>query len=415
MLRRITGLCSLFLVVIALAACNLLTAPSNQTTISGPPVVQIAAPPPNASYLENVTVNIQVLVSNAGTDIDRIEIVVDGQIVDTLTAPNPGGAASFSIAKTWTASGVGSHTMGVTAFRADGSSSAPATVTVNVVSQETSPTVEPTTSANTQSQSGGNQQQSGGSNTNNQSRPTATQTTSPKPTDPPAAAASNTPSTPFVTVNQGINVRSGPSTKFNPVLGTMKQGDTAPLLGKSTDGSWLKIQYYNSNNAWVFAQYVTASVDLAQLAVDPGPPIPADTAVPPTAVPATPVPTSAPSSANIVLGNIGFNPPLATCGQTITITIDVANLGQQATDRGGIITIKDYRSSTGQEIHSTQGAFGPLAAGQTVNYGGMFLTITTYVGEEHRLVVSVNPDGAVPETNNADNNREYKFTLQPGC
>lgn len=414
MLRKMTGRSSLFLVIILLAACNLLTAPSNQTAISGPPVVQIAAPPPNASYLENVTVNIQALISNAGTDIERIEIVVDEQIVDTLKAPNPGGAASFSIAKTWTASGAGSHTIGVTAFRADDSSSAPATVTVNVVSQETSPTIEPTASSNTQSQSGGNQQ-SGGNSTNSQTRPTATQTTPPKPTDPPAPAASNTPNTPFITVNQGINVRSGPSTKFNPVLGTMKQGDTAPLLGKSTDGSWLKIQYYNSNNAWVFAQYVTASIDVGQLAVDPGPPVPTDTAVPPTAVPATPVPTSAPTTANIVLGNVGFNPPLAACGQTIAITVDVANLGQQATDRGGTISIKDYRSSTGQEIHSTQGAFGPLAAGQTVNYGGMFLTITTFVAEEHRLVVTLNPDGAVPENNNADNSREYRFTLQPGC
>jgi uncharacterized protein YraI len=394
-----------------LAACNLLTAPSNQTTISGPPVVQIAAPPPNATYLEDVTVNIQALISNAGADIDRIEIVVDEQILETLSSPNPGGAASFSIARTWTASGAGSHTIGITAFRADGSSSTPAAVMVNVVSQETSPTAELTTSSDTQSSG---QQPAGGNNTQT-SRSTATQTTPPKPTDPPTPAASNTPNTPFITVNQGINVRSGPSTKFNPVLGTMKQGDTAPLLGKNTDGSWFKIQYYNSNNAWVFAQYVSPSVDVAQLVVDPGPPVPTDTPVPPTAIPATPVPTTAPTTANIVLGNIGFNPPLATCGQTIAITIDVANLGQQATDRGGSISIKDYHSASGQEVHSTQGAFGPLAAGQTINYGGMFLTITTYVGEEHRLVITLNPDGAVPETSNADNSREYKYTLQPGC
>jgi uncharacterized protein YraI len=398
MLKIMTGFRSLLWIIlaVALAACNLLTAPSNQSAISGPPVVQIAAPPPNATYMENVAVNIQALVSNAGPDIDRIEILVDEQIVETLKSPNPGGAGSFSIAQMWTASSAGSHTIGVTAFRPDGSSSAPATVTVNVVSLAASATTETSnsTNANTATQSGGN--------TSQQSAATRAPTTPPKPTEPPAPEASNTPNIPIVTVNQGINVRSGPSTKFNPVIGTMKAGDTAPALGRTPDGSWFKIQYYNSNNAWVAAQFVTASIDSSQLPVDAGPPIPTDTPVPPTAIPVTAVPTAAPTSANIVLGNVGFNPALPA-------------MGSQATDRGGTISIKDYRSSTGQELHSTQGGFGPLQAGQTINYGGIFLTVTTFVGEEHRIVVTLNPDGAVPETSTADNSREFRYTLGGSC
>src|SRR5689334_12554736 len=147
-MKRITLAVGLMLTVL-LAACNLGnsgTQGGSQSVISGAPVVRIAAPLPNATYLEGVSVNIQAAVSNAGADIDRVEISIDGTVAATLPKPNSAGTPTFSVAQTWTATGAGQHSIAVTAFRADGSSSAPATVNVTVVSQSAQATATPGTS-----------------------------------------------------------------------------------------------------------------------------------------------------------------------------------------------------------------------------------------------------------------------------
>lgn len=391
-----------------LTACNLNTGVvgDGQTAISGPPTVQIAAPPANATFLENIAVNIQALIGNAGTDIARIEISVDGTVIETLESPNPGGAPSFSIAQSWQASGVGQHTIDVVAFRADGSSSVPVPVTINVISTQPSPT------ATTQATTSGSSQNTPTTGSQ-QAQPTSAPTNPPAPTDPPPPAATSTPSVPYVTINQGINVRSGPGTIFNPPIGSLAANDTAELLARSPDGQWFKIKYYNGTG-WVFASFTSPSVDPGSLQVDAGPPPPAPTATPlPTAIPATAAPAT---TANLVLGNVGLSPDIPfTCGQTVAITMDIANLGSAATTNGGSISIQDIHVASGQVTASTSGAFGPINAGQTINVGGMFLTVTTYVGEQHKLVVRVNPDGAVAETVSGDNNREWTYTLNAGC
>ncbi|MBI1277909.1 MAG: SH3 domain-containing protein [Anaerolineaceae bacterium] len=410
-------LCLAIALVLMVSGCNLANTPGQNTAaISGPPTVQIAAPPANATYLENVAVNIQALIGNAGTDIDRIEILVDGTIIQNLKTPNPGGAPSFSIVQSWQAAGAGQHTISITAFRADGSSSAPATVVLNVITSQPSPTsggasqttggstVQPT---NTPSTSSGDNNPppttaSGGNN------PTAQPA---QPTNPPAPAASATPSTPYTTTTQGINVRSGPSTLFNPPIGSLAADQSVDLLAKSPDGQWFKIKYYNGSG-WVFAAYTKPSIDVANLTVDAGPPVPTLTPVPPTAAPIPPTAVPQQTTANLVLGNVNINPGLPiVCGKTVGISIDVANLGGQPTTASGSISIKDYLVSNNQEVASTNGAFGPINNGQTVNVSGIFLTVTAFVGEQHKLVVTINPDGGVPETSNSDNSRELTYTL----
>nr|MBA3870348.1 hypothetical protein [Anaerolineae bacterium] len=86
----------------------------------------------------------------------------------------------------------------------------------------------------------------------------------------------------------------------------------------------------------------------------------------------------------------------------------------QPTTTSGTISIRDVRLSDNTESASTTGAFGPIQNGQTVNISGIFLTVTTFVGEQHKLIITVNPGGAVPETRNDDNSREYPYTLG-GC
>jgi len=388
------------LMLLAAAGCNLNT-PSEGTTqtISGAPVVRIIAPLPNATYREGVSVPIQAQISNAGPDIDRVEVSVDDGIIQTFDAPNTAGAPTFSITHTWAAEGAGAHSIDVLAFRGDGSSSASAAVSVTVVTQGSIETEEPNPTARPTSQSGGDSGQT--------QAPTQPPNTA-EPTDVPASA---TPNTPQITTRQGINARSGPGTNFNPPIGSLASGATAPLLGRNPAGDWYKIQYYNAE-AWVFAGLVDTSGDTSNLPVDVGPPTPAPTAVPPTAVPATAVPQS---SANLVAGNWRFDPAGdPSCNQTFNIFVDVANLGSTATTTSGSIDVRDYRVSDGQALGSTSGGFPIIQPNQTVNIGPIPFTVSTYYGEQHRIVITINPNGAVPESTTGDNVREIVYTLQKG-
>ncbi|MCA0458436.1 MAG: SH3 domain-containing protein [Chloroflexi bacterium] len=400
-----------------ISGCNLASTPGQDTAIiSGPPTVQIATPLANATYLTNVAVNIQALIGNAGADIDRIEILVDGTIIETLPTPNPGGAPSFSIAQSWQAAGEGQHTISVTAFRADGSSSAPASVTINVITEQPSPTTAPTQTTGSTAQPT--------ASTGNTARPTtrsdggdtpATDAPAPTNAEPAAPAASATPSAPYTTTTQGINVRKGPNILFDPPIGSLAANQSVELLARSTDGQWFKVKYYNGSG-WVFAAFTTPSVDPSTLTVDPGPPVPTPVPPTPTLVPVVPTAVPAATTANLVIGNVNISPamPIA-CGKTVEIAIDVANLGGQPTTTNGSISIRDVRTSDGTETASTTGAFGPINNGQTVNIRGIFLTVTTYVGEDHKLIITVNPGGAVPETGSGDNTREIAYNLQGGC
>src|SRR4029434_2114983 len=99
-MKRLTLAAGLMLMVM-LSACNLGNSGvqgGGQTVISGAPVVRIAAPLPNATYLEGVSVNIQAAVSNAGTDIDRVEIAIDDTVAATLPQPNSAGTPTLRVA-----------------------------------------------------------------------------------------------------------------------------------------------------------------------------------------------------------------------------------------------------------------------------------------------------------------------------
>jgi uncharacterized protein YgiM (DUF1202 family) len=398
------GLLLSLMLGLLLGACNLLTSPDSvQSVISGPPVVQIAAPPPNATYLESVAVNIQALVTNAGADIDRVEILVDGTIIQTLQQPNPGGAPSFSIAQAWQAAGTGPHTLSVQAFRADGSSSAPATVNINVISQAQMTPTSAEQPANPTAQT-----QPTTPPTQSQAQPTAPPTTQPPTTAPQASPTPNVPTATFI---KGVNVRSGPSTLFNPPIGSFAAGQTAEILARTPAGDWYKVRYYNGEG-WVFGQLLSVSGDTSRIAVDPGPPIPQPTAVPPTPIPPTPVPVA---NINLVARTIRLSPESPNCNETFIVTVDVANFGQQATGGGGL-SVVDVRAADNTTQGSTAGSFGPIQPGQTVNSGNIPLTVSTYHSEGHKIVVVVDPNNQIAETNENDNRAELAYTLnKAGC
>ncbi len=82
-----------------------------------------------------------------------------------------------------------------------------------------------------------------------------------------------------VTYTEPINIRSGPSTYFYPAVGVLLVGETAPAIGRSPGGDWIKIRYPGipGDVGWVYAPYVSLS---------PGPNLPI-VEPPPTPTPLT--------------------------------------------------------------------------------------------------------------------------------
>jgi uncharacterized protein YraI len=236
-------------------------------------------------------------------------------------------------------------------------------------------------------------------------------TNTPAPTTPPATPTSSRPQ---VTTRQGINVRSGPGTNFNPPIGSLAANTTVDLLARNPAGDWYKIRYYNGEG-WVFSGLVDVSGNITSLPVEAGPPTP----LPPTPVPVVPTSPAAPapatSGANLVAGNWRFDPPGdPVCGQTFNIFFDVANLGSEATTVSGSVRVVDVRQADGSQQGNTVGGFGIIQPGQTVNVGPIPLTISTYYNEQHRIILTINADNAVPESTTGDNVREILYTLQKG-
>jgi uncharacterized protein YraI len=123
--------------------------------------------------------------------------------------------------------------------------------------------------------------------------PTVTATNTPlpatdtlSPTETPVSSTA-TPGIPMATLNQGVNVRSGPGVEFAPPIGSLSAGQTVEILARTSAGDWFKIRYFDQDG-WVAAPLVTVSGDLARIPVDSGP----STPTPPSNTPTLRVPTA---------------------------------------------------------------------------------------------------------------------------
>jgi len=73
-----------------------------------------------------------------------------------------------------------------------------------------------------------------------------------------------------------INVRSGPSTVFYPIIGQLQSGDVVPALGVSPGREWVQISFAGGVNGigWIYASFVTISGGELQIAEPPPTPTP---------------------------------------------------------------------------------------------------------------------------------------------
>jgi uncharacterized protein YraI len=225
----------------------------------------------------------------------------------------------------------------------------------------------------------------------------------PTPVPPPATA---TPSTPTVTSNVNANVRLGDGTQY-PTVGSLLEGQSAPIVGISSFGTgWYLIEMPNGRRGWISPSVVTVSGNTSGLPrIDP-PPVPTPVAT------ATPIATSTPiTNANLVIDAVQVTPFPLNCNQTASINVTIRNAGVTPTNSGGSIFVQDMHVNTGQSQQSTVGTFGVLNPGQTF-VSQMFLTVSTFHSEQHRLTINVDSNNQVIETNEGDNFWSSEYQLQ---
>jgi hypothetical protein len=88
-----------------------------------------------------------------------------------------------------------------------------------------------------------------------------------------------------ITEEPQINVRMGPSSSIYPIVGTLPTGSTAPALGKSQGGDWIKIEFPGAPNktGWVYSPLVQVSPGTLRIMEPPPTPVqPATATIDPT-------------------------------------------------------------------------------------------------------------------------------------
>lgn len=125
-----------------------------------------------------------------------------------------------------------------------------------------------------------------------------TNTPAPPPTEPPPPADTPTPEAAgpsSVTILQDMNVRGGPGTNY-PVVGPGPAGESATIIGRNSDNSWVKVEYplTEDGTGWVYADLVQINGTLDAVEVVQAPPPPAAAPAPAPQVEAPPPPPPAP-------------------------------------------------------------------------------------------------------------------------
>jgi hypothetical protein len=128
----ILGLCACLL-----AACNLQQGVPTLIPTPDIPRVQFLSPPNNSTVLEGVDLTIEILATDPGPGITKVELLVDEQPHQTGQPQVSAAVPTFTVKMNWLAQGVGKHPLTAIAYRADGRRSDPTTLIVEVLPRPT--------------------------------------------------------------------------------------------------------------------------------------------------------------------------------------------------------------------------------------------------------------------------------------
>ena len=305
-IRVFTWTVALTLALASLVACG---------GAAATPTVSITSPSANATVEANVPMTIQGSVTGdnlAGANITRIEVVLDGlPLANVPVSEEARSASELPIQLEWTPTTAGAHFIQFNVYgpnEALVAKSDAIVFTVNVAQPTAtlpSPTPEPTPLP----------------------APTATIAPTVAPITTTEATTATTPATsttgitdttgitppsggvletPMLTVTvEIVNVREGPGTNY-PTTGQLQNGQTAPVKGKSADGTWWQIAF-QAGNGWVFGELVQVNTAAQNVTVAQAPPVPTSAPVPTTDPAATTVAAAPTTEATAAPSDPGCN------------------------------------------------------------------------------------------------------------
>ena len=138
----------LILVILLVAGCNLTNEPLPTATTPPPmPEVRFLYPANEATVVEGTDLDIELLASDEGIGITRVEFLVDEEVVNERGPDVSAAVPLFTVRMNWLASGQGRHALSAVAYRPDGTASDVETIVVNVLPPDgdlTALTAQPT-------------------------------------------------------------------------------------------------------------------------------------------------------------------------------------------------------------------------------------------------------------------------------
>ena len=434
---RVPGLLLSALLLVSACSLGAPPQPDDILVFEGPPVIHIASPLPNQTFLSGSTVIVQARIENAGPDLVRISMLLNGAVLGEKLNPNPDGAAVVPVTIDWPTSSPGQFAVGIAAEREDGTiASEEVSVLVVVpatVEQSPAPS-EPTrddgqTRDDIESQD--NAQARDDTRTQDDTQATNdTQTSDDAAPDAPAQdtpiapaeSATEIPASPQPTatttrvpppqqaftpvkavISTPANLRLGPGTEFD-LVGSISVNEEVEIVAVNAARDWYHIRYGDFGDAWIYSELVRPSGEVGAVPVEPGP-----------APPQPEVDNLPTSGVNLVVDEIIIVPEALVCNETGQLTIRVRNVGAADAEVGGNIVIQDTLSSTGELIGEPDpGVFPPLPAGESRSSLPKTVVYTAHTDVEHRLVVTIDSDNHIAESNEEDNSAAKTFLLRRG-
>ena len=379
--RHIASSLFLLLTMLACASCNLNVMSDR---FEGPPVIHIAAPLPNQTYLAGTTVIVQARVENAGPDLARVAVLLDDALLGERLQPNESSAAVLPLTIDWPTSNSGLYTISVVAERADGDA-AREDVTIEVVSRQRPEGPQPTDIATTAPQPATPPP----STPDLPSSPAPTQTTEPADLGPSRVAGR------ILTV---ANLRPGPGVDSGLPLGSLHAETEVVIVAVNPEGDWYRITTGDGGDGWIDARFVEVSEATAGLPVDSG---------------EAPLP---PEGVNLLVSNIDLEPSAPVCGLATTIRATVRNSGTLDSQTRPWVSAKAHLLSDQSVLAENAGTtyLTQLKAGEETTLE-MSITMTAKYGQAQFILVTVDSGDHILETNESDNSgRSAEFELSQG-
>lgn len=368
--RSSAGWLLLMLALLVCASCNLeVGSEESGMGFEGPPVIHIAAPQPNQTFLAGTTVIVQARVENAGPDLARVAVLLDESLLGERLAPNETGAAVLPLTIDWPTSRAGRYTIAVVADRADGNS-ARADVAIEVISGQRPTGIPPTEAAISDS----------GSATALPS--SAIPATSPAPT----ATAYLGPSQVAGKALTVANLRPGPGADTGQPLGSLVAGTEVTIVAVNPARDWYRISYGESDSAWIDASFIEAADVTDGLPVETGEaPLPAE-------------------GVNLLITDVRLEPATPICGEAAVIRATVQNAGTLDAQTSPWVSAKAHLLSDQGVVaeNAETTVLSRLKAGEETV---LEMSIIISAGHSQRQVIRVTVDSGnhVLESNEDDN------------